>query len=87
MILAGLLIGILILLGSKLLPPNSLWPILFGGFILIHFWVMARGHGSHAHEYENKDEKDAHIRDSANGTGCAHEEHADKKQNGGGCCH
>ncbi len=39
-----LLVGVL-LLGSGKLSSGSLWPILIGGFVLLHVWVMFKGHG------------------------------------------
>jgi hypothetical protein len=49
--------GVLFLGGDKL-SKGGLWPILIGGFMVAHIWVMFKGHGGHGgHGHSNTGDK------------------------------
>ncbi len=45
-ICCALPLAILFFVGSSSFSSGYLWPILIGGFIGAHIWMMFRGHGS-----------------------------------------
>jgi len=45
MILCFLILGVLFLGGDKLPSGGYLWPILIGVFMVVHIWMMFKGHG------------------------------------------
>lgn len=52
-----LLLGVLFLGGAKLPSSGSLWPFLIGGFVLLHVWMMFKGHG-HGKSDATKEKQD-----------------------------
>lgn len=38
---------ILLFTGGKLFSRGYLWPILIGGFLVAHFWIMLKSYRSH----------------------------------------
>ena len=49
-----LLLGVLSLGGGKLSGGGYLWPILIGGFVLLHILMMFKGHGGHGKHGDTK---------------------------------
>ncbi len=81
MLLCALPLIILLLAGGNLSSRGYLWPVLIGGFVVAHFWIMLRGHRSdhneHNNEAEGSKQKQSTMTDNAHGE---HKKH-------GGCCH
>jgi len=75
-----LLLGFLFLGVGKLSSGGYLWPILIGVFVVVHVWVMFKGHGGH---------KDDDKEDKIDGTSANQSETKDDndKHKHGGCCH
>lgn len=48
-----LLLGFLFLGGDKFSTGGYFWPILIGGFILLHILMMFKGHGGHGSKTED----------------------------------
>lgn len=42
-----LLVVVLLLASGKLTSSGFLWPILIGGFVVLHVWMMFKGHKGH----------------------------------------
>lgn len=49
-----LLLGFLFLGGGNLSSSGYLWPILIGVFVIVHVWMMFKGHGGHDHGSDKK---------------------------------
>ena len=47
---------ILLIAGGRSLSGGYVWPILIGGFIGAHLWMMFRGHGSHGKNSKDQNE-------------------------------
>ena len=78
-----LLVGFLLFSGGALSSSRYLWPILIGGMVVAHIWMMVRGHRAHDGDHVADEEKNE--TDGGNGKD-AHGAHDDKKQHGS-CCH
>ena len=76
MVLCMLPFVILLFAGGKLFSAGYLWPIFIGGFVILHFWMMFRGHGPHSKDRSEED--GAEIRKTEPGT-------PEKKDHS--CCH
>ena len=73
-----LLLGFLFFGGGKLSSSGYFWPVLIGGFIALHIWMMLKGHGGHGGNSDADTEGKTNAVDESKTKG----EH--KK---GGCCH
>ena len=75
-----LLLGVIFLGGGKPSSGGYFWPILIGVFIVVHVWMMFKGHGSH---------KNAGAEDKIDDTSAKQPETKDdnNKHKNGGCCH
>jgi thiosulfate reductase cytochrome b subunit len=49
-----LLFGIVFLGGGKISPSGYPWLVLIGGFVILHVWMMFKGHGGHDHGSDKK---------------------------------
>ena len=84
MLLCTLPLIILLLAGGNLFPRGYLWPVLIGGFVVVHFWMMLRGHRSHNDNRSSESKDNLQKQDDAQSADSEHKGH--KKQHGG-CCH
>ena len=67
MALCALPIVILFFAGGKSSSSEYFWPIFIGIFIVAHFWMMFRGHGSHSENPANRNGNDK-VKDITAGT-------------------
>lgn len=74
-----LLVVVLLLASGKLTSSGLLWPILIGGFVVLHVWMMFKGHGGHG----KSDEVDA-LNQSAT---TPEKQNANSEHKHGGSCH
>lgn len=71
----ALLLGALFLGGSSLSLGGYFWLILIGVFVIVHVWMMFRGHGKHG---------DAGTKEKTDG---ASKSGSTDEHKHGGCCH
>lgn len=76
MVLCALPIVILLFAGGKLFSAGYLWPILIGGFVVAHLWMMFRGHGSQGKDHNEHNavetEKDKSATSEKKDHSCCH---------------
>ncbi len=53
MVMCLLPLAVLLFVGGQL-SGGYVWPILIGGFVLVHVWMMSKGHRSHENDPKDK---------------------------------
>ncbi len=78
-----LLLGVLFLGKGTVSSSGYLWPILIGAFVVVHIWMMFRGHGG------NGGHIDATTEDTIGNTPAKQSDakNEDNKNPHSGCCH